>query len=454
MTALYPTLTARVPLWGTMTEPIYLLLVAVAWWALLVAQQERRLWGYAVAGAALGLAYLTRNDAIVYLVAGLAVMVLIELVIPGPKALPGGSVGRVAAPSYTTDSRAAGVKRALGGAVLAIGIFAILISPYLIALHAQTGKWQILEEAGSTYVSAQGLAFKSMPAFDQATWGLDTASGEVYFFSPTSEGQGLLAAITADPRKFLRLLRVNLADLAVTTFSIQLVPLVFAGLAVLGLFARRWDTRRLRGELLLITSLVGPLTFLPFFIQPRYIVGVLIPALVWIGGGIAWLGEWLAQTWAQLRAERRGEVRARAGASAYRVLYALPALLLAAMLLWQTPRIWNQQRGLSGFRQVHRTAAEALIAAGATQDSLVMSRFPAIAFHAGIRWAPTPAASWPEVAAYAQRKGADFIAVDAREAELRPQLAFLMDPAQAPPELRHVTTVDDGTGPVVIYRFR
>ena len=54
MTALYPALTVRFPLWGTLTEPIYLLLIATAWWALLVAQQERRLWGYAVAGAVAG----------------------------------------------------------------------------------------------------------------------------------------------------------------------------------------------------------------------------------------------------------------------------------------------------------------------------------------------------------------------------------------------------------------
>jgi hypothetical protein len=84
----------------------------------------------------------------------------------------------------------------------------------------------------------------------------------------------------------------------------------------------------------------------------------------------------------------------------------------------------------------------------------VLSRFPAIAFHAGIGWAPTPAASWPEVVTYAQRKGADFLSVDAHEARLRPQLAFLLDPAQAPAELEYLTTVDDGTGPVVLYRFR
>ena len=451
-TALYPALTVSVPLWGTMTEPVYLLLIATAWWALMVAQQERRLWGFAAAGTALALAYLTRNEAIVYLVAGLGAVLLIEVVAPAPRTYP------------QPVSRAAGIKRALVGAALALGVFSILISPYLIVLHTQTGKWQLLEEAGSTYVSAQGLAYNDLAAFDRATWGLDPASGEVYLFSPTSEAQGLFSAITADTRGFLRLLRLNLADLLATTFSSQLIPLALAGLAVLGLFARPWDTRRLRAELLLIAALAGPLSFLPFFIQPRYLAGVLIPALVWIGGGTTWLGEWLARTWTQVRAEERRSggaeeqksrgVEENIGRSTYPLLRALPALLLAAMLLWQAPRQWNRQQMGGGFRPAHRAAADALVAAGAGSDALVLSRFPAIAFHAGTRWAPTPAASWPEVAAYAQRKGALFLALDAKEAVLRPQLAFLLDPAQAPAELAYLTTVDDGAGPVVIYRFR
>jgi hypothetical protein len=449
MTALYPALTVRFPLWGTMTEPLYLLLIATAWWALLVAQQERRLWGYAVAGAALGLAYLTRNEAIVYLVAGLVALFLIELVTPerdpSRSRHTGTEVGQ-------PNSRSAGIKRALVGVVLTIGVFAILISPYLIALHAQTGKWQLLEEAGSTYVSAQGLVRNDLRAFDKATWGLDAASGEVYLFSPTSEGQGLLEAIAADPQEFVRLLRLNLDDLLATVFSSELVPLLFAGLAMFGLFARPWNTRRLRAELLLIASLAGPLSFLTFFIQPRYVAGVLIPALVWIGGGIACLGDWLAQTWAQLRAEARRSGGAEAATSPF--LRVLPALLLVLLLLWQTPRIWDQLQQGGGFRPAHRAAAAALVAAGAAQDALVLSRYPAIAFHAGIRWAPTPAASWPEVVAYARRKEARFLAMDAHEARLRPQLAFLLDPAQAPAELEYLTTVDDGTGPVVLYRFR
>ena len=411
--ALYPALTVSVTLWGTMTEPIYLLLIATAWWALLVAQQERRLWGYAVAGAALALAYLTRNEAIVYLVAGIAAMLLIELIAPSPRTYAGGngeSAGQDINPSNEPISRAAGVKRALVGVALAVGVFAILISPYLIALHAETGKWQLLEEAGSTYVSAQGLARNDLAAFDRATWGLDPTSGEVYLFSPTSEGQGLLAAITEDPRGFARLLRINLADLLDTTFSSQLIPLVFAGLAILGLFARPWNTRRLRAELLLVASLAGPLSFLPFFIQPRYVAGVLIPALVWIGGGTAWLGDWLALTWTQLRAERRRGGRE----SKASVRRPIRFCVCCRHCFWRSCCCGrrrefgiNSSRG-GGFRQAHLAAADALVAAGATQDALVLSRFPAIAFHAGMRWAPTPAASWAEVATYARRKGARF----------------------------------------------
>lgn len=458
-TALYPVLTVSIPLWGTMTEPIYLLWIATAWWALMVAQQERRLWAYAVAGAALALAYLTRNEAIVYLVAGLGALLLVELVAPAERK----RTNEGALPGEPADSRATGIKRALTGAALAVGVFAVVISPYLVALHAQTGKWQLLEEAGSTYVSSQGLARNDLAAFDRATWGLDPTSGEVYLFSPSSEGQGLLSAIAANPRGFLRLLRLNLADLLATTFSSQLIPLVLAGLAVLGLFARPWDTRRLRAELLLIAALAGPLSFLPFFIQPRYLAGVLIPALVWIGGGTAWLGEWLARTWAQIRAggtasegaeEQRGRGAESNGTPGYPLLRALPALLLAVLLLWQAPRLWSQLQVGGGFRPAHRAAAEALIAAGAGPDDLVLSRFPAIAFHAGTRWAPTPAAAWPEVAAYAQRKGAGFLALDAKEAALRPALAFLLDPAQAPAELAYLTTVDDKAGPLILYRFR
>lgn len=427
MTAVYPALTTGVLLWGTLTEPLYLLLISVAWWMLLAALETYRIKAYAVGGVLVGLAYLTRSEALVYLMVGLGVLGLLQVVFP-----PGSEQGRR--------------RRAMIGIGLALLAFLVLISPYLIVLHGLTGKWQLVEEAGSTYVSAQGLAYGDVAAFDRATWGLDPASGEVYLFSPTSEGQGLLAAVVADPQAFARQIRVNLRDLLATVFNSRLIPWPLTGLIVLGLFARPWNASRWRGELLLMASLAGPLSFLPFFVQDRYVAGGLIPALVWMGGGAAWLGSWSVDSLIAL-------VPRLARSSSQRVLQLMPAIMIILVLLWQGPRLRAALQQTNSFQPGHLAAAQALRDLGADSEAVVMARYPAIAFHGSMRWAPTPAASWPEVAVYARSKGARYLVVDGWEAQLRPQLSFLLDPARAPLSLKHVTTIGDGTDLVVLYEF-
>jgi hypothetical protein len=409
-------------------------------------RQTRGLGGYALAGAAFALAYLTRSEAIVFLVAGLGAVLLLRL----------------------TMGRPIPWQRTLAGTALALVIFCGLISPYLFVLHERTGKWQLLEEAGSTYVSAQGLAYGNTAAFDVATWGLDPASGEVYYFSTTSEGQGLIEAIIANPVEFGRRLRANLKELVSSLTGPQLLGWPLLSLALLGLFHQPWDARRLRGELLLAVSLAGPFSFVLFFVQDRYLATALIPALVWIGGGVAWLGEWLAGTIADCRlpiadcgmriADCRLQIAEtqhapRTTQHAPRILRCLPAILFALALLWQQPRLWDALHQTHSFQPGHTTAATMLRVLGAPADAVVLSRYPAVAFHAGTAWAPTPAAAWEDVLTYARKRQARYLVVDEWETRLRPALRPLLDPSQAPPELRYLTTVDESAGPVVIYEF-
>ena len=421
--ALYPALVSGVLAWGTMTEPLYLLWVGLAIYALYLGLEHGRTRDYVLLGAALGLAYLTRTEALVFAVTALGLLL----------------VGRLV-------RRDRGVS-VLGRLAVAGLMFLLVGSPYLLYTHSITGRWSLTGAAGMAFTSMTGLAEHDASAFDKATWELDPASGEVYLFAPSSEAQPLGSTLLGNPEALVQRLKGGLRDTAELLFSVKLIPWVLAALAILGLFGQPWTRRRLRGELALIASLAAPASYIPFFVQERYLGGMLLPAMVWMGAGAWMLGCWLSGTWERLRGQ---PVTPRLS----RVLVAAPALLLAGLLLVLGPRLWTVMQVTHSFQPSHLAAADALRSLGAAPDDVVMSRYPAIAFHAGARWAATPAEDWPQVLAYARQHGARYLAFDDWEAELRPQLSFLLIPSQAPPEIRYLTTIEDGRDPVVLYEFK
>jgi hypothetical protein len=422
--ALYPALTTGVLAWGTLTEPVYLLWVGIAVYALFQAldQQPMRWRDFALLGLALGLAYLTRTEALVFAVAAFALLL----------------VGRL----VRRDRLGALLSRLLVAGLA----FLLVASPYLLYIRSTTGQWSLTGAAGMAFVSMTGLAENDPAAFDRATWGLDQASGEVYLFAPSSESESLAATLLADPLATLRRLRSGVAAAATTFFSVRLLPLSLALVAALGLFVQPWRPRRLRGELALLASLAAPLAYLPFFVQERYLAGLLVPSMVWIGAGMWMLGLWLSGTAQALRQRPLPD-------TAQRGLLVAPALALALLLLILGPRVWATMQRTRSFQPGHLAAAAELRQLDAPTSAVVMSRYPAIAFHAGTRWAATPAEDWPAVLAYARQQDARYLAIDGWEARLRPQLAFLLTPDQAPPELRYLTTIDSGNDPVALYEF-
>jgi 4-amino-4-deoxy-L-arabinose transferase-like glycosyltransferase len=420
---LYPALTTGVLTWGTMTEPIYLLWIGIAIYALYQALDRQPMhWrDVALLGLALGLAYLTRTEALVFFVTACALLL----------------IGRLA--------RRDRVGPLLGRVGLVVAVFLLVALPYLLYMRSATGQWSLTGAAGMAFSTMTGLAENDPAAFDRATWALDQASGEVYLFAPSSEGESLTDTLLADPVGALRRLRNGLSDTAGLLFSIKLAPWALAALAFLGLFAQPWPPRRLRGELALLASLAAPASYIPFFVETRYLAGILLPAMVWIGAGAWILGLWLAGT---VQALRQRPI----AAPAQRGLLAAPALLLAVLLLALGPQVHSAMQRTRSFQPGHLAAAAELAASGAPADAVVMSRYPAIAFHAGTRWAATPAEDWPAVLAYARQRDARYLAIDGWEAQLRPQLAFLLTPSLAPPELRYLATVDSDD-PVVLYEF-
>ncbi|MER2599135.1 MAG: glycosyltransferase family 39 protein [Caldilineales bacterium] len=423
--ALYPALVTGVLTWGTMTEPLYLLCIATAIYALFRALDDWPLrWQpFAGLGIALGLAYLTRTEALVFLAAAIALLLL---------GLP---------------LQRRPLRPVLAHTGLVLVVFLLVASPYLLYIKRSTGQWSLTGAAGMAFDSMAGLTNNDAAAFDRATWGLAPQDDEVYLFSRSSEAEGLGSTLLADPLTLLHRLRRGYQTASGLLWSSKLVPWPLAALAALGLFARRWRGRRLRGELALLASLAAPLSYLPFFVQERYLAGMLPALMIWLGLGIWLLGGWL-----------RGSV---AGLSTRplplwlrRMLTVLPAVLLALLLLALSPQLWHTMQDTHSFQPGHLAAAAELKARGAGPSDVVMSRYPAIALHAGTRWAATPAEDWPTLLSYARRHQARYLVLDGWEGRLRPQLDFLLIPALAPAELRYLTTVETGEDPVVLYEFQ
>ena len=420
--------TAIMPLyWGTMTEPPYWALAMTGVFFAFRAFQRWRILDIALAGIFLALAYYVRPEAVVYL--GAMGLIL------GLRAL----------------SRAPRIRN-LGYPLLLGVVFLLAIFPYLAKVHQETGVWTISQKVGANFATAEGLALGNFRQFDVETWGLDSTGEHVRFFSHETADASALAYILSDPLAYARILYGNTRKLLVQLLNVHLFPVYLLIPLALGLFRRAWDRERAWNELFLAFTLLPGLSFILFFVQERYIAALVPTLLIWAGHGLIELGDWLQETLRQLRSRKDGRMPGQQDGW----MIWLPVALLAVFFLMIAPRQADSAYLAGSVRPVHVKAAEAL-APYVQPGDVVMSRYVAIAWHAGAEWLPTPAAGIDETLAYARHHNARFWAIDGYEAhKLRPQFAPLVDdPANPPQGLTLILTIPDPAGgePVVIYRI-
>ena len=415
---------ALMPLyWGTMTEIPYWALAFTGVYFAHRAYRHFRFREVVLSGIFLALAYYLRPEAVVFL--GAMGLVL------GVRAL----------------AQAPRLRRLAYPAVLGL-VFLLAIFPYLHRVQQATGTWTISQKVGAHFATAAGLASGRFQQFDVETWGLDSSGQEVRFFSRETADASAEAYILADPAAYARTVYENTRGLLRQLISPHLLPafaLIFLGLA---LFRKSWRRPRAWDELFLLATLLPGISFIFFFVQERYIAALIPTLFIWFGHGVMEAGDWLVGTGERLLPEKHAH-----WPGLKRLIWP-PLLALALFYLLVTPRQIDTATNLGSTRDVHDLAAAALAPVVEPGD-IVMARYVSIAFQSGADWIPTPAAAVDAVLAYAQRKGADYWAIDEFEAHsLRPQFAPLFDnPHDAPPELQFVTRVEDESGSVVIYRI-
>ncbi|MFH1084366.1 MAG: glycosyltransferase family 39 protein [Chloroflexota bacterium] len=427
LTAAWPALTAAVLHWGTLTEPLYLLLVYVGLWAALrVAHPlahgqtpRATAWPLAVAGLAFGLAYLTRPEAFLYVLIVGAYLLALGL-------------------------WAGAWRRAcfwLGLLLLALG-FAAAYVPYGSYVRQHTGAWMVSEKVGVAYLTGVGLARGDTAAFDRSTWGLDSTGLETFFFSSESYTVSMTQLILEDPRTFLGVLYLNAQTLGRVLIDWTLYPYVLLPLVALGLFGRGWTRGRALTEAYLALSAAPVLSFVLFFIQARYLVAFLPVLILWASAGLAHLGAWLEASldaiWRPTRHRRLW-------------VHVVPTLAVVALLLAMHPTVLARVTSVGSVRMDHKRVGEWL-APRVSPETVIMSRYPAIAFHADARWVPTPNAELPAVLRYARHKGAAYWVVDAHELRYRPQFAELLARERPIAGLKRVPVDADVADDLAVYR--
>jgi 4-amino-4-deoxy-L-arabinose transferase-like glycosyltransferase len=426
LVAVYPAIATAPLYWGTLTEPPYYVFVYSALWLALVAmRRERAWWAYLSSGALLGLAYLTRPEAIAYVAVIGVVLVVVRLF----------------------ERRLFARSTLAGLALFALG-FLLFFGAYAFYVYRITGSWMVSEKAGVTFITCIGLSEGDTAAFDRATWGLDSTGLEVFFFSRESYHVSMIDIILAQPQAFVTLVARNMRRfvgslLSTRLFSFYLLPLM--GLAFL---KKAWDKSRTKAELLLLGSLLPVTAFLLFFIQDRYIATLLPTLVIWLALGTYEVGVWLRDTVVNL-------TEGHPLPGGWRNLApGLPVAALVLGLLLLQPRTIAQYTNIGSFRPEHK-AVGLWLKDNIERDSVVMSRYPTIAFYADTRWEPTPNAELSEVLTYARANHVNYFVLDELETkEMRPQLAWLLDESAPPAELDVLQAFPSAQGKIIVYHLK
>lgn len=426
LVTIFPALTAAPLVSVSMTEPIYLLFLfsglALSWRVLSAGRDSQPpLAVYAGIGIAFGLAYLTRPEAVAYIAIFLGLCVLQRIVRRDDRSL-----------------------RQWRGPLLALVIFAALAAPYVAYLHGQTGRWMLSGKVQITFDIGTNVIRNDARGYDLAIASLDATGEDLIWFSAERFRTNIVRELLP-PSRFIYRLRRNWNLMSEAVFSAQTLSPWLLALIALGLFGSPWSRRRLGVEFFLLAVLSPLATYLIFHVEARFLVALYPVAMLWVALGLERLSGWMQESLRLL--QQRSTLSPGTSALAR----TLPLAFTVAVLLLATGGTLGQRVLLPWDRK----EAGEWLRLHAPPEAAVMSRSPEISLYADRPSLPSPNADWPQVLDYARRNGASYYVADRRElTELRPQLSFLADPAQAPPELIHETTIEGRYGQAtVIYRF-
>jgi 4-amino-4-deoxy-L-arabinose transferase-like glycosyltransferase len=391
LVALHPALVLSQGNLESVAEQPYGLLLYTAWGLLWWGFNRRRGWIFGLAGVLVGLAHLVRWEGIIM---GLIAVVIIVIALR---------------------------RTAVGPVLLFLTGLALFAVPYGWYLYQHTGS--ILSPKTmltQLHAAALDASVNDPFAFERSFY----EPYEIWLAHPTQPPEVVAESRTAALRRYAGNVWLE-ARLWFTSFSFMtifwIVPFGF-GLWAMG-----------RKQTLFLLPLFIPLAFIPAsVVDPRYFLIPLPILMIFTARGWMWLQDKLPSLRLPLVPQPVSLAMLWLGATL--VLFILASL--SGPFLYPRP-VEYRRAGLALRQQI-------------PPDAHILARKRQLPFYAGGVWDWLPLAELDDVLAYAQSHEADYLVLDQYTTpELRPQLAFLLDPAQAPASLTPLYRGDE----VIIYQI-
>ncbi|MGD9498250.1 MAG: ArnT family glycosyltransferase [Armatimonadota bacterium] len=385
-----------------MSEALFTVLLVAAYTALVRSYRAQRPLGRAVgvlsAGLLFGAGYLVRPEGL--LAATLAALAVMALALSAHRGIPSAS----------------------GDAALVIAGSALVALPYVLYLHSVTGAWQLTGKGAYTALGLSGGS--NQPGEKAERWYGLTEDGELRAERAEEIAPSMLELFS--PRQYAK----RLYDTYNSTVESYTDP-IFMALIGIGALASLVSPRRTALALLPVSAL-GLGVVLPA-VHPgrRYLSPLITLLVVFAALGAVHLSERIAA----LRAGSGEEAQIAVPAAPWLVpivlLVTLPWLKPSVIDWWQAPR--------TGEIPLEEKTAGEWIARNLAPDAILMVAEARIGYYAHRRSVTTPFAQLPAVLDYARAHGVTHLVVTERwTSSLRPKLEPLLDPANAPPELKLV----------------
>ena len=379
------------------TTYLTLLLTAVYWSFRALRLRTART--FILAGGSFGLTYLTRPEAVIYLVFALALTLV-----------------------YVSRTCRQDLSKAALRAIWLPLAFLVFAAPYILWLHAETGQWRLEGKSPLNYTTAWET-LQGRDPYD-AQYGVDS--------DLTERGVWIQANLSTirsarfQPRDVARYCFAK--SKAILDYSKDYLangtifgsPMLFA-FAVLGLFRRPWHREAAANHLFLLMLLFVATVALfgIYYLSIRFLLVFLPVLILWASNGILELARW-GQSSFRLAFRGRSKFRWAEPAAA--------GLIGALIPLGALTAVGNvyELRAFNGNSRTVQDAAEWLDAY-APGPKTVMDTSTIVAFHAAATFVPFPYCNSDVALRYADKRKVDFVILRDGDLRSRPYLEDWME---------------------------